>query len=125
MPCLAKEDYKTVINVEVMRAAGTLLADDPIIRAVNRKSNWSLRSQIKFLVCHDPPLFFPPKLEKRREGTKKLSRINRLGYQITASNRGRKVMYKKQMLEFLTTFLQIVIKIKIAVNNKKSQQIKF
>lgn len=86
MPCSGKKAYRTVINVEVARAAGTLLADDPIIRAVNRKSNGSLRSQIEFLSLEfatDHRISFPPKLEKRREGMKKLSRINRLGYQVT------------------------------------------
>jgi len=85
VPCSGKKNYQTVINIGTVRAAETLLADDPIIRAVNRKSNGSLRSQIKFLsrVCHGPSHFFLPK--KRREGMKKLSRINRLGYQVTAT----------------------------------------
>lgn len=43
MPCFGKKDYRAIINVEAAAgAAETLLADDPIIRAVNRKSNGSL-----------------------------------------------------------------------------------
>lgn len=123
MPCSGKKDYQTVINVEVMRAARTLLADDPIIRAVNRKSNGSLHSQIEFLVCHGPPLFFSPKLEKR-EDTKKLSRINQLGYQITAPKRDKKYYTKKIDVRIPYNIFANSDKNKDSLIIKKSQKIK-